>query len=162
MSKLSKAVFPGSFDPLTFGHTDIIRRALKIFDKVLIGVLDNPDKTTLFTVNERISLIREEFADCRTTVEVESFSGLLVEYVKRCDTNIVIRGLRATSDYDYEAQMALANKNLSPEVETFFLMTSESCSYISSSLVRQIAKFGGPVSSLVPKSVEKAIKLKFV
>lgn len=155
------AVFPGSFDPLTFGHTDIVRRALKIFDNVVIAVLENPSKATLFSAAERVKLITEEFSDCGSTVSVESFSGLLADFAKRKNSSVIIRGLRAVSDYDYEAQMALTNKSLADELETLFMMTSATNSYISSSLVRQIALFGGKVSHLVPEKVALALKAKF-
>ncbi len=155
------AVFPGSFDPLTLGHTDIVSRALKIFDHVVIAVLSNPNKATLFSGEERVALIRAEFAKYKDQVSVETFSGLLVDFAKKKGAKVVIRGLRAVTDYDYEAQMALTNKSLSAEVETLFMMTSERNSYISSSLVKQIAHFKGKVSHLVPKRIEKALRKKF-
>ncbi len=156
-----RAVFPGSFDPLTKGHVDIVRRCLPLFDVIVIGVLHNPDKNTLFTVEERLALIRKEFADCKSRVIAQSFSGLLVDFCHQVGAVAVIRGLRAISDYDYEAQMALMNKNLAEDIETLFLMTSEKHSYISSSLVRQIAQFGGDVSLLVTGHVAKALHSKF-
>ncbi|MCB9030464.1 MAG: pantetheine-phosphate adenylyltransferase [Deltaproteobacteria bacterium] len=156
-----KAVFPGSFDPITNGHTDIVRRALSIFDTVVIGVLENPEKETIFSTAERVELIKQEFEAEGDKVVTASFSGLLVDFVKNQDAQVIIRGLRAISDYDYEAQLALMNKTLAKNIETLFLITSESSSYISSSLVRQVAKFGGAVSELVPAHVEKALKEKF-
>lgn len=156
-----RAVFPGSFDPLTFGHTDIINRALNIFDKVIVGVLDNPGKKTLFSVPERESIIKEEFRNQKGRVVVESFSGLLVDFVKQQEAQVIIRGLRAISDYDYEAQMALMNKTLADDIETFFVITSAQNAYISSSLVRQIAQFGGSVAKLVPEHVDRTIRAKF-
>lgn len=161
MKKLTRAVFPGSFDPITFGHIDIVRRSLKIFDQIIIAVLSNPDKKTLFSDDQRVALIQEEFKDLVDQVKVEKFSGLLAEFVIAKDTNIIIRGLRAVSDYEYEAQMALTNKTLDEKVETLFLVTSINNSYISSSIVRQVASFGGSVSSMVPEHVAKALKLKF-
>lgn len=161
MKKLTKAVFPGSFDPITFGHIDIVRRSLKLFDQIIVAVLSNPDKKTLFTDDQRVELIKEEFKDLADQVKVEKFSGLLAEFVRSQDTNIIVRGLRAVSDYEYEAQMALTNKSLDEKIETLFLVTSINNSYISSSIVRQISSFGGSVSSMVPEHVAKALKLKF-
>lgn len=158
---MATVIFPGSFDPLTLGHTDIINRALSIFDKVIVAVLENAGKTNLFSLPERAGLIREEFAAVGSRVEVDSFSGLLVDFAKAKKTRIVIRGLRAISDFDYEAQMALMNKSLSNEVETLFLMTTEKYSYVSSSMVRQVASLGGDVSRLVPKVVQTALEKKF-
>ena len=155
------AVFPGSFDPLTNGHVDIIDRSLNIFDKVIVGVLCNQEKKTLFTIDERVALIHEHFKEYGDRVLVESFSGLLVDFVKEMNTRVVVRGLRAISDYDYEAQIALMNKKLSEEVETFFLMTREKNSYISSRLVKQVASFNGDVSCFVPPVIENALKEKY-
>lgn len=159
--KIDCAIFPGSFDPLTMGHVDIVTRALTVFNTVIVAVLDNPDKKSLFTVEEREALISEHFADMGNRVKVASFSGLLVEFAKEQGVKVIIRGLRATSDFDYEAQMALMNRTLTDQIETFFLMTSERYSYVSSSLVKQVAPFGGDVSGLVPPSVARALKQKF-
>jgi len=156
-----KAVFPGSFDPITRGHIDIIKRALNVFDEVIVGVLNNTTKETLFTVDERQKLIEEEFKAFRDNLSVQIFSGLLVDFVKEHEAQVIIRGLRAISDYDYESQMALMNKTLASSIETFFMITSVNNSYISSSLVRQIAQFGGDVSKLVSPHVEAAVKAKF-
>jgi len=155
------AIFPGSFDPLTKGHCDVVRRSLNLFDTVVVGVLHNPNKSTLFSVAERIALIEAEFADCKGRVIGDSFSGLLVDFVHKVSGKAIIRGLRAISDYDYEAQMALMNKNMAPDIETVFLMTSSDYSYVSSSLARQVAQFGGDVSPLVTNHVAKALKAKF-
>jgi len=154
------AIFPGSFDPLTNGHSDIIRRSLTIFSRVTVAVLSNPNKNTLFSVEERLELLEEEFSDCDDKVIVASFSGLLVDYAATIGANIIIRGLRAVSDYDYEAQMALMNKSLSENIETLFLVTREENSYISSSLVKQIASMNGDVSKFVPKAVARALTRK--
>lgn len=158
--KVSRAVFPGSFDPLTNGHVDVVERALLVFDEIVIGVLNNPGKEGLFTAEERVAIIKEQFHKRRDRVTVMSFSGLLVEFVRKQKSNVVIRGLRAISDYDYEAQMALTNRKLDDEVETLFLMAREVNSYISSTVVKQVARFGGKVSAMVPKPVERALLRK--
>ena len=158
--KVVAAVFPGSFDPLTNGHTDIITRASRIFDRVIVAVLSNPHKTTLFSADERVHLIREACRKITPRIVVESFSGLLVDFVKKTRSRVIIRGLRAISDYDYEVQMALMNRNLNPEIETFFMSTSEQHSYISSSVVKQVAAFGGDVRRFVPPSVASALRKK--
>jgi pantetheine-phosphate adenylyltransferase len=160
MAHSNSAVLPGSFDPLTFGHSDIIVRSLKIFEKVTVAVVANPNKKTLFTLDERVDLIRQEFASHSKHLNVTSFSGLLVEFVKSVDSRVIIRGLRAISDFDYEAQMALVNRNLCSEIETFFLTTREEHSYISSSIVKQVALLGGSVSAMVPPLVEAALQKK--
>ncbi|NLF25039.1 MAG: pantetheine-phosphate adenylyltransferase [Deltaproteobacteria bacterium] len=161
MPRTEVAVIPGSFDPLTNGHMDLITRTLSIFDRVIVGVISNPAKSCLFTIEERMALIRGCCAAFGDRLAVGSFSGLLVDYLKQVGTLVMVRGLRAISDFDYEAQMALINKRLSPEVETFFLVAREENSYVSSSLVRQIAPLGGDVSKLVPPLVEAALKRKF-
>lgn len=158
---ISTAVFPGSFDPLTNGHVDIIERSVEIFDTVIVGVLNNPSKSALFTPEERVKLIASQFARFKGRVRVESFSGLLVEFVQSVHSRVIIRGLRAISDFDYEAQMALINRKLSPDVETFFLTAREEHSYISSSVVRQVAMLGGDVSEMVPTGVATALKRKY-
>lgn len=161
MSKLARAIFPGSFDPLTLGHVDIITRALEFCEQVIIGVLANPSKSPLFTAQERVDLIEQHFRDYGDRVVAESFSGLLVDFAKEQKTRVLLRGLRATSDFDYEAQMALMNRHLSSEIETFFLMTLEKHSYISSSLVKQVAPLGGSVEHLVPPVVAEALMEKY-
>ena len=157
---MAVAVFPGSFDPLTNGHVDIVTRSLKIFDRVIIAVLRNPTKEALLSVDERVSLIKEEFKRAGKRVTVVSFSGLLVTFLKQAKAPVVIRGLRAISDYDYEAQLALMNKNLWKEVETVFLVAREENSYISSSMVKQVALFGGDITQFVPARVAKFLKGK--
>jgi pantetheine-phosphate adenylyltransferase len=161
-SATSVAVFPGSFDPLTNGHVDIVERSIKIFDRVVIGVLDNPSKQGLFTPSERVALISKQFTRHEGRVEVMSFSGLLVEFAQRVGGRVIVRGLRAISDFDYEAQMALINRNLAPTVETFFLTAREENSYISSTVVKQVALLGGDVSTMVPPVVAKALKSKYL
>jgi pantetheine-phosphate adenylyltransferase len=158
---ISTAVFPGSFDPVTNGHTDIIHRALDMFDQIVVAIAPNPAKNTLFTPEERVALIREEFVASADRVRVESFPGLLVDFVRGCGARVIIRGLRAVSDYEYEAQMALMNRRLAPDIETYFLMGSEMVSYISSSVVKQVASFGGDVSTFVPANVNRALVAKY-
>ena len=156
----SLAVFPGSFDPPTNGHVDIVLRTLKLFETVRVAVIANPAKSVLFSLSERVDLMKEVFADLSDRVFVDSFSGLLVHYVRDVQGTAIIRGLRAISDYDYEAQMALMNKSLYPEAETIFLITQEKNSYISSTLVRQVASLGGSVKDLVPPVVLTALNRK--
>jgi pantetheine-phosphate adenylyltransferase len=154
------AVIPGSFDPLTNGHVDIIERALGIFDRVVVGVLNNPSKKALFDDSERVSLIEREFSRYTSRLSVVSFSGLLVEFVQSVKSRVVIRGLRAISDFDYEAQMSLINRRLDPSIETFFLTAREEHSYVSSTIVKQVALLGGDVSDMVPAAVTKALAKK--
>ena len=153
-------VYPGTFDPITYGHIDVIERSLKIFDNVIVAVSNFPRKNFLFSLPERIQLIKELFKN-NERVEVDSFDGLLVDYLKKKNLSIVIRGLRAISDFDYEFQMVLVNRKLYKEIETIFLMPREEFFYISSSIVKEIAKLGGSISCFVPKNVEIALKEKF-
>lgn len=154
-------IFPGSFDPLTNGHRDIVQRALSIFDKVIVGVLSNPAKDALFSTAERMQLIRDDFAQFGDRVEVESFSGLLADFAASKDVHIIVRGLRAVSDFDYEVQLALMNRTLREKLETLFMATREENSFISSSLVKQVASMGGDVSNCVSPRVNAALKAKF-
>jgi pantetheine-phosphate adenylyltransferase len=154
-------IFPGSFDPLTNGHCDIIHRALSIFEKVIVGVLSNPTKEPLFSAEERVRLIRDEFAHYGPRVAVETFSGLLADFAAAKDVHLIVRGLRAVSDYDYEFQLALMNRSLRGNIETLFLVTREENSFVSSSLVRQVASMGGDVSRCVCPRVAAALKKKF-
>lgn len=154
-------VFPGSFDPFTNGHYDIAKRALKTFDELIISVVDNPSKKSLFSLDERCHIIEKVFEDSNQKVRVMTFSGLLVNHLKDVGTKVILRGLRAISDFDYEAQMALVNMHLGGDVETLFMMAREENSYISSTLIKQIVPYGGDVSRLVPKAVLKALLLKF-
>lgn len=156
-----KAVYPGSFDPVTYGHIDIIKRSLEIFDEVVIAVLSNPQKNTLFTVEERVSLLKSATKDIKG-VSVDSFHGLLVDYIgtKRC--RVIIRGLRVLSDFEYEFQMALMNRKLSKDIEIIYMMPNESYTYLSSTLIKEIAKLGGNVGNFVPSAVEKALKRKIL
>lgn len=155
-----KAIYPGSFDPITNGHVDIIKRALEIFDKILIAVLENPQKEPLFTTKERMDMIKEIFAD-RKDVEVKAFHGLLVEFAKKNNVKIVIRGLRAISDFEYEFQMALMNRKLNQEIETFFMMPNLKYSFLSSNLVKEVFELGGCLKDLVPEQVETMLRGKF-
>lgn len=159
MKKHKIAIYPGSFDPLTFGHLDIIERACEIFDKVIVSVFINPNKKGLFTLEERIEILRKILGK-RKGIEIDCFEGLLTDYIKRKNIKIVIRGLRAVSDLEYEFQYAAANRTLDPEIETIFFMPKLRYSYLSSSVVREIARFGGDVSKMVPPFVEKKIKEK--
>jgi pantetheine-phosphate adenylyltransferase len=154
-----KAIYPGSFDPVTYGHIDIIRRSASKFDKVIVAVLNNSSKNGFFTIEERLDLLRKTTKDIKN-VEIDSFSGLLIDYTKMKDVNIVIKGLRAVSDFEYEMQMALANKKLYPELETLFMVSSTKYSFLSSSIVKEVAFLGGDVSCFVPKIVEDALKNK--
>ena len=163
LSTTRSAIFPGSFDPLTNGHIDIIERSLTLFDGLTIAVLENSEKKPLFSVSERIALIAQECAaynKVKERVVVRSFSGLLVEFAKQEKCHIVVRGLRAISDYDYEAQMALMNKSLYRDLETVFLIAREENSYISSSIVKQVALLGGDISRYVPGGIRSAILAK--
>jgi pantetheine-phosphate adenylyltransferase len=154
------AIYPGTFDPLTNGHIDLIQRTLTIFDEVVIAVAPSKKKSPLFTTEERIQLIKDSIKDFRGA-SVESFDNLLVSYAKEKGSVAIIRGLRAISDYEYELQMALTNRRLDSSVETVFMMPSEEHTFISSSIVKEVASFGGPVTGLVPEAVEKALKEKF-
>lgn len=155
-----KAIYPGSFDPVTNGHLDMIERASKHVDELVVAVLNNPSKKSLFTLGEKIRLLEATTSKYKN-VKIDSFVGLLSDYVKERDCNVVIRGLRAMSDLEYEMQMALTNKKLNPEIETFFLVSDGKHSYLSSSIVREVAMFGGDVSCFVPEIVEEALKNKF-
>ncbi len=154
------AVYPGSFDPVTYGHLDIIHRASKVFDKLIVAVLNNTSKQPLFTLEERISLISAVTRDL-PHVQVDGFRDLLVNYMHANQVNLIVRGLRAVSDYEYELQMASTNQKLDENVETFFMTSKPEFSYLSSSIVKEIAKFHGPVTDLVPPEVEKALRDKF-
>jgi len=155
----NKAVYPGSFDPITNGHVDIIQRGLEIFDKILISVLINPKKELLFSTKERVDMIQTIFSS-QEKVEVKAFDGLLVDFAKKNNAKIIIRGLRAISDFEYEFQMTLMNRKLDPEIETFFLMPNVNYSFLSSKLVKEVSMLGGSLQGLVPMEVEKKLKKK--
>ncbi|HEY3124453.1 MAG TPA: pantetheine-phosphate adenylyltransferase [Thermoanaerobaculia bacterium] len=150
------ALYPGSFDPLTNGHLDILSRARRLADKVVVAILENDAKTPLFSVSERIEMIREIVGGDEST-PVRSFSGLLVDFAQEVGATLIVRGLRAVSDYEYELQMALMNRRLIPSIETVFLMAKEEYSYVSSRLVKEVAGLGGDVSGLVPESVRRRL-----
>lgn len=154
------AVYPGTFDPVTFGHLDLVERGRKHVDKLILSILRNEDKQTLFTVDERAAFLREAVAPWDNVV-VDAFDGLLVDYAKRTGASLILRGLRAVSDFEYELQMAMMNRRLAPDLETAFLMPNEAFSYVSSRLVREVARLGGDVSGLVPPAVAKALGEKF-
>jgi pantetheine-phosphate adenylyltransferase len=153
------AIYPGSFDPVTNGHLDLIDRGAKIFDHLIVSVLRNLEKTPLFTVEERVAMLREVTATW-PNVEVDVFAGLLVDYAQLRKANVILRGIRAVSDYEYELQMAMINRKLQPNVETVFMMPAEAYSYLSSHMVREIARLGGPVTGLVPVAVEHRLRAK--
>jgi pantetheine-phosphate adenylyltransferase len=154
------AVYPGSFDPITYGHLDIIERALPLFDRLIVAVAEDVEKQPLFTVDERVEILEEVLGN-NSKIKVGRFKGLLVHYAREEGAKFIIRGLRAVSDFESELQMALINKQLSPEIETLFLMTKESHLYLSSSLAKEIVKLGGEVESLVPRLVETRLREKF-
>ena len=158
MSKI--AVVPGSFDPLTNGHLDIIKRAARVFGDVRVAVMNNSSKNSLFTVDERVALI-EEVTAVFPNVRVDSSSGLLVDYAKSIGASAIIRGLRAVSDFEYEMQITSMNRYLDESIETFFIMTNNQYSFLSSSMVKEAAKYGGSITGLVPIQVEKALKTKY-
>lgn len=153
-------IYPGTFDPITNGHLDLIERGLRIFDEIIIAVAPNPKKKPLFTLAERLELIKKAVKDCKN-VRIEAFSGLLVDYVRNREGVAIIRGLRAVSDFEYELQMALMNRRLDMNIETVFMMPSEEFSFLTSTIVKEVASFGGSVKGLVPEVVEKALKEKF-
>ncbi|HSB60583.1 MAG TPA: pantetheine-phosphate adenylyltransferase [Vicinamibacteria bacterium] len=154
------AIFPGSFDPITNGHLDIVTRGLSVFREVLIAILVNPEKKPLFTVEERLETIRQVFRGSRR-VRVDTFSGLLVDYAEEVGASVIIRGIRAISDFEFEFQMALMNRRLDPRIETVFMMPAESYSYLSSRLVKEVFQLGGRVSDLVPEVVERRMRDKY-
>jgi pantetheine-phosphate adenylyltransferase len=158
---MKRAIYPGSFDPLTFGHIDIIERSVRLFDSVVVALLTNPQKTPLFTVEERVNFMQQILKPRFPTVEIEVFHGLLVDYAMHKNASAIVRGIRAVTDFEYECQMALMNRRLAPTIETVFMMPAENYSYLSSKLVKEIAELGGSVSGLVPEMVEKRLKQRF-
>lgn len=160
---MRRAIFPGSFDPLTNGHLDIIERSVPLFDEMIIAVLNNPDKMPLFSVEERCSMIEQvlpsiDAKDCRLVVD--SFSGLTADFARKMQATAIVRGIRAVSDYEYELRMALMNRRLEPSIETVFLMADEEYSYVSSTLMKQVFELGGRVEGLIPTLVEQKMREK--
>ena len=153
------AVYPGSFDPLTNGHVDIILRGARLFDRIVVAILVNAEKSPLFTMEERVDIVRAVFKD-QPNVEVETFDGLLVDYVARRNAQVIVRGLRAVSDFEFEFQMALMNQRLKPQIETVFMMPAEQYTYISSRLIKEVFALGGRVHGLVPELVEQRLREK--
>ena len=153
------AIVPGSFDPITYGHIDIIKRSAQLFDEVIVAILVNPDKKYLFTLEEREEMINESIKDFNN-VKVDSFSGLLVNYAKKVNSTVIVRGLRAVSDFEYEMQLTFMNKALDDNVETFYMMANKQYSFISSSIVKGVSGFGADLSKFVPKHVEERLEKK--
>ena len=153
------AIVPGSFDPITYGHIDIIKRSAQLFDEVIVAILVNPDKKYLFTLEEREEMINESIKDFKN-VKVDSFSGLLVNYAKKVDSTVIVRGLREVSDFEYEMQLTFMNKALDDNIETFYMMANKQYSFISSSIVKGVSGFGADLSKFVPKHVEERLEKK--
>ena len=154
-----RAIYPGSFDPVTLGHLDIIRRASKTVNELIVGVLNNGGKTPLFSIDERVEMLREVTADI-PNVKIMSFSGLLVDFARHTDSTLVVRGLRAISDFDYELQMAQTNRKMNPHVDTMFLATSLEYAYLSSTIMKEVANFGGDLSKFAPSEITEAVEEK--
>ncbi len=161
MSNVGKlAIYPGTFDPITNGHLDIIQRAVNLFDRVIVGVTTNPAKTPLFSTGERVEMIQKSVSNM-ASVEVEHFDGLLMDYARKKAANVVVRGLRAITDFEFEFQMALVNRRLAEHIVTVFLMPNEKYTYLNSTIVKEVAKFGGDVGSFVSKDVDERLRKKF-
>ncbi len=160
---MRRAIYPGSFDPITNGHLDIIERGCKLFDEIIVAILVNPNKQPLFSIEEReeiLSEVLETINHHSCTILIEDFQGLLVQYAVKKNADVIVRGIRAVSDYEYELQMALMNRRLEPQIETVFMMPAEEYSYVSSRLVKEVFSLGGKIEGLVPSSVEKRMQLK--
>ena len=158
---MTRAIYPGSFDPLTFGHVDIIERSARLFDNIIVAILTNAQKAPLFSVDERIEIMNQILKPRFRNAEVDVFHGLLVDYARQKKAQVIVRGIRAVTDYEYEFQMALMNRKLDPAIETIFLMPKEEYTYLSSRIVKEIAKLGGDVSEFVPPLVAEALAKKF-
>lgn len=159
MAKYVRAIYPGTFDPITYGHLDLIERGSKIFDQLIVAVLLNPDKQPLFSVDERVEMLRE-VTEKWPNVSVDTFDGLLVDYAVRQQAHVILRGIRAISDYEYELQMALMNRKMDANLETVFMMPAVAYTYLSSRLVREVCQLGGNVKGLVPPQVEERLRAK--
>ena len=159
--KKQRAVYPGTFDPITYGHMDLLKRASRIYEEVIVAVAHSPNKSPLFSVKERVAMINKITADMKNII-VDDFSSLIVDYVKEVSAGVVIRGIRMISDFEYEFQMALTNRRLNPEVETIFLMPSESYCYLSSKLIKEAVSLGANVEQFVPKEVADALRRKLL
>ncbi len=157
---MRRAIYPGSFDPITNGHLDLIERAARLFDEVIVAVLVNPAKTPLFTAEERVEMIRAVVRSPQ--VRVDTFDGLLIEYARKVEARVIIRGIRAISDYEYEFQMALMNRRLDPTIETIFMMPAEPYTYLSSRLVKEVCALGGDIAGVVPPIVERKMREKLL
>ena len=158
---MKTAVYPGTFDPVTNGHVDVIERALKLFDKLYIVVADNPNKIPTFNPEERVSMLEGSLKKLNSRIEIEYYNGLLLDYVKKKKSNVIVRGLRAISDFEFEFQRAQFNREFAKDIETIFVMTKDDYAFLSSSIVKEIAMFGGSVKGFVPTIVEKKLKEKF-
>src|SRR3989344_5781165 len=158
---MKTAVYPGTFDPATYGHLDIIERALKIFNKLYVVVADNPQKESTFTKKERVEMLKGALRNHNDKIEVEHYDGLLLNYVKSKKSSVIVRGLRAISDFEFEFSRALLNRELEKSIDTIFIMTKDDYAFLSSSIVKEIAMFNGPVKGFVPKAVERKLKEKF-
>jgi pantetheine-phosphate adenylyltransferase len=154
------AIYPGSFDPVTNGHLDILKRGLKLFDKIIVAILHNPGKESLFTMQERVEMLKESLKGLKNT-EIDTFDGLLVDYAAKRKAHAILRGMRAVSDFEYEFQLALMNRRLNREIQTVFLMTGLSWIFTSSSIIKEAAQFGGNIEGMVPATVLKKLKKKF-
>ena len=157
---MRKAVYPGTFDPVTYGHLDVIKRGSKIFDELIVSVGHNPQKKSLFTISERMDMLTRNTKEIQNT-RVDCFEGMLTDYMKKLRTNVILRGIRTVSDFEYEFQMALTNRVLKTDVETVFIMTSQEYSFLNSSLIKEAVSLGGDISMFVPSDVEKLLQQKF-
>ena len=157
---MKKAIYPGSFDPITFGHQDMIERSAAIVDELVVGVLNNSEKNSLFSVDERVNMLKEVTAELEN-VEVRCFDGLLIDFARNCGANVIVRGLRAVTDFEYELQLAQTNRVIAPEIDTLFLNTNLKYSYLSSSIVKEIAGFGGDISMFLHPQIVDKVKAKF-
>ncbi len=156
---MRKAVYPGTFDPVTYGHLDVIKRGSKIFDKLIVSIGCNPQKKSLFTINERMDMLTKNTIEFQNT-KIDCFEGMLTDYMKRLQTNVILRGIRTVSDFEYEFQRALTNRVLETDIETVFIMTSQEYSFLNSSIIKEVVSLGGDVSMFVPSDVEKLLKQK--